>query len=556
MRVPYGWRNLARAREIFRILFLKYGFGYVADQLGLARLLPPGLRRRRERREAEELNLAERLRLALGELGPTFIKLAQVLSTRADLLPQSFLSELRKLQDEAPPAPYAAIEPILVEELGSAPSELFASFDTTPLASASIGQVYAATLPDGRPVTVKVQRPGVERVIEADLNFLGDVAAAVHDRVPALRHYNFPGLAREFRAILQEELLYTLEGHNADRLRENLARHPDGELIQVPGVIWELTTRRVLTMERGAGVRVERAAELRPAVDRRGLAAALGRSLLRQVFLDGFFHGDPHQGNVLISPEGRLLLLDFGTVGRLDRRLRRLLTELVISLFDEDMDGVTHLLCQIGAVGEETDLGELRRDLGRLIGRYYFLPRRELRLGELLARMLGVVFHHRITLPPELSLLSKAFIAAEGVGLQLDPEFDFNELARGVAEELKRERLKPSALAEEILRRAKELRRQLALLPERLDRALTNLERGSFRVRIDDPGAERRLREETISRNRITLAIVTAALFVSSAVLVVASKHPLPLWLGIASAAAGAALGLALLLAVVRSGRL
>jgi len=552
MNIAAGLRNLRRAREIASVLIFDYGFGYLLDQLDLTGVLPVG--RRREMAAAHVgLSGPARLRLALAQLGPSFIKLGQVLSARADLLPPAYVAELRRLQDRAPPVPFDEIRGVVETELGRPIEQVFAEFDPSPLSAASLGQVYGAVLRDGREVTVKVLRPGVERVIEADLQILADAANLLPRQVPALRRYDLPAFVRRFAGQLEDELVYTLEARNTDRIRDNLVSM--GSRVRVPGVIWEATRRRVLTAERLYGRRVDELSGQSVSFDRSAAARELGRAVLLQIFVDGFFHGDPHQGNILLAEDGTVIMLDLGIVGHLDLRARQLLAGIVHHAYREDIDGVVDDLFELGALGPDTDLVTARAELSRIVGRFLGLSRKELAIGELLSRTLRTLWVHEIRVPLEMSLAAKALLMTEAVCSELDAECDFRELARPVVEEAMARLLRPSAVSDRLWRAAEGAARRVARIPGRLDHVLSLLESGGLRVRVDDSGADSRIAGLGRSINRLALSIISAALLVSGALYVAAAKHAVHLGLGIAALTGGVLLGLVVALAVLRPGR-
>jgi len=521
MRLYHGLRNLRRLREISRVL-VKYGFGYLVIQLGIDRLIPVSRWRARLRVREHELSPAARLRLALGELGPAFTKLGQVLSSRDDLLPAQFIHELRKLQDEAPPVAYRLIAAEIMSELGRPPEELFASIEQDPLSSASIGQVHGAVTKDGRVVTVKVQRPGMAQVVETDLDIMWDAASFLHSRSPALRRYDLPALVVEFGGIIRDELHYRIEASAALRLRENLA---DTEWVQIPEVLWELTTHRVLTTERVYGLRIDKTDELR----RRGVdlpltAQRFAQCMLRQIFVDGFFHGDPHQGNVWVRDDGALVFLDFGMMGRLDRRFRRSLVDLILALRRQDSEAALAELADMGMMGGYRDVSGLRRDLRRLFIRYHFLPRREFPLGQLFINVVQLMSQHRVPVPWEFSRLGKALVITEGICHELDHEFEFDDAAQPVIQKLRQDRLSPAYLIEEISDYGRDLARNVAALPERLNQVLSELRGGRLRVRISDDEVDHVLAHRNALFNRLSLTVIMAALEIATILLVLSPR--------------------------------
>ena len=550
MRLPLGLSNLGRLRTILSVLVIDYGFGSVFDQLGVANLLPLGRRRGPALRYPQVPGPA-RLRLALAELGPTFIKLGQVLSARSDMLPPAVVRELRHLQDEAPALPFDQVRGAVETELGRPLEQAFARFDREPLSAASLGQVHGARLRDGREVTVKVLRPGARSLVEADLQILVEVARLVHRQVPSLRPCDLPGLVRQFADQMQDELNYTLEAHNADRLRHTLA--DAGARIRVPEVVWELTTRQLLTTEWVHGRRVDRLADL--SFDRAAAARELGQSLLHQVFVDGFFHGDPHQGNVLFGDDGTIMLLDFGLMGSLDPRSRRLLGELFWHVYQDDVDGVIETMAEMGTIGGDTDLMALRGDLATLTTRFVTLPRRDFPLGELLTRILRALWLHQVRVPVSLSLAAKAVLMTEAICSELDPGFDFRELAPPVIQAARARDYTASALMDRGARAARAAARRLARAPARVDRVLSLMEQGGLRVRAEDPGAEVRWGNLARAVNRLSLSVLSAALVLSGSCYVSLARHPAHLGLGLVALAGGVILGAAVVLSLMRPGR-
>jgi ubiquinone biosynthesis protein len=320
-------------------------------------------------------------------------------------------------------------------------------------------------------------------------------------------------------------------------------------------VKWSLTTERVLTTERLRGSRVDHLPGT-ATIDRKAAAEEIGRCMLHQIFVDGFFHGDPHQGNVLIADDGTPILLDFGIVGYLDPRTRQLLAEAVRRVYAEDIEGLVSVMSELGAVGQETDFSSLRSELARVIGRFIVLPRQEFSIGELLARALRALWLNDIRVPPELSLATKALLMTEAVCSELDSEFDFRELAQPVVDEARARLMAPNVLAERALRSIEDTVRRLSRLPARLDSILSLVEHGGLRVRTDQPEAEGRWARLARCCNRLGLSLLTAALLATSAVYLVCGDHSAHVALGIAAMVGGVVLGLIVVLAILRPGQI
>jgi len=543
-------RELARAWQIVKVIG-RYGLVPLAQALGLGSLLGVWYWRRTERRFLE-MPPQVRLRLALTELGTTFIKLGQVLSARSDLLPPEYIAELSKLQDEVPPLPFDQMVGVFRADFGFSPTEAFRTFDTTPAASASIGQVYYAQLHDGTEVVVKIQRPGVEALVQTDLSLLRHLADFAN-RSRRLQRFDLPSLAREFQSILLDELLYTLEAHNAETLAQEMAERPK---VLLPQVYWTFTSRHVLTTQRIYGYKITDFPAIDAAgIDRREIAVVLADSLLEQILMHGLFHGDPHPGNLLVTLDGRLAFLDTGMVGRFDRKTRELLIELAASIFDQDIDAILLHLQQLGVVQEISNLPSLRRDLSHLITKYYFLPRKELRLGELLQRVNFLLFEHNIRMAYEFGLMTKALFLAEGIALELDPSFDYNRAARPVIDEVRQSYYSFRTFYKDAERELRGMRRQLVDLPRRLSSVLSYMERGTIHVSETDDFYETKQATTALLVNRAIFAALTIGLLISACVLL--AIHPTG-W--IARIAVGVLIAdsiflIVLLLGLLRSGR-
>jgi ubiquinone biosynthesis protein len=357
------------------------------------------------------------LRLALEELGTTFIKLGQILSTRADLLPPEYLVELAKLQDSAPPVAFEEIQEVLVTELGQPIEHIFAYFDPVPLAAASIGQAHAATLEDGTEVVVKIRRPGVVEQVNEDLEILKELAATASRHLDFADHYDLPGLVQEFSQTLCRELDYIREAHNAERFAVNFA---NDDHIHVPQVFWGATTSRVLTLERIRGIKINDLKALdEQGMDRHWLADYATNVTLKMVCEDGFFHADPHPGNFFVEPNNTIGLIDFGMVGVIDELTQELLAELLIAINHQDADCLVDVFLDLGVTRKRIDRAAVRRDIDQLLSSYWGLPLSELKVTALLNDVYSVMRRHHLHLPSNLALLLKTVIMIEGLGVTL-----------------------------------------------------------------------------------------------------------------------------------------
>jgi ubiquinone biosynthesis protein len=534
--MPLSLRQLARTRKqvrrlvpILRVL-ARHGFGHFVHRIGLQHLLPL---RYSHRESADALTAPRRVRLALQELGPTFIKFGQMLSTRGDLLPESYLVELRKLTESVPPFDTAVARKIIEDELHRPIPELFSEFGQAPVASGSIGQVYYANLPDGAPVAVKVKRPGIEKALNADLDLL-EFAAPLANRIEELRALRLPMVVDEFRRSVMREVDFVTEASYTAKIKEDLAADPR---VCAPAVYWQLTTSDVLTLERIAGVSLTKKAELAALkMDRKRLARELVEVFLRQYFKAGLFHADPHSGNILVTPDGRIGLVDFGMAGRLDDELRANLATSFIALTKGDLDVIADVYVEIGVVSADTNVENLKRDLQEVLDRYYGIPARSLDMRRCFSDALRIARVHRILLPPDFVLLGKSFVMMAMMARELDPDFDISEVAKPYALSLAADKVSPGRIAHTALREAWFIEHALRRLPRDLSTLLRKLLDGSLHLTHSVREFDGLIRELDRATNRVAFSIVVTGIVVGSSILLHAKIHPymssLPNWLG------------------------
>lgn len=511
-------RHLRRYREIARV-FIRHGLGELVDLLELQPYLAlPRRLVRQWREEAPPLGTPQRLRLALEELGPTFIKLGQVLSTRPDLIPPAYVAELTKLQDTVPPEPWEPIREQIESELGRSIAELFADLEEESIAAASLAQVHPAILHDGARVVVKVQRPGIEDVIEVDLEILQDVARLLEGRVPLARLYDLPEIARGFATTLRMELNFYREAHNADRFRDNFAGNP---YLYVPEISWDFTTRRVLVMERISGIKIDNVEALDNAgYDRHEIAVHAAQMVLKEVLEDGFFHADPHPGNFVVMPGEVIGAMDFGMVGHLSYRLRSDLTRLFIAVVQIDEQSIVDQLIRMGATKGPVDRVALQQDLARLLRKYRGLPLQAIRAQEVMQDARPIAFRHHLRLPSELWLLGKTLAMMEGVALRLDPSFDIIDFSRPHIRRFLLQMVLPRNLGPRLIKTGGDWSDLFSLLPRIGSQLLIQAERGRLGVTLEHKGLDQALNRLDRSANRISLSVLLAALIVGLALLI------------------------------------
>lgn len=557
MKLPrHGIRYVQRYREIIGVL-VKYGFGGVIEQLELlpAFDLPRRLLRSARLRPDLPLGYPQRVRLAAEELGPTFIKLAQILSTRPDLIPPAYIVELSKLQDTVPPVPWEPIRAQIEAELGASVEKIFADLETEPVAAASLAQVHRATLHSGDQVVVKVQRPNIETVIETDLEILFDIARFLQTRTPLGKIYDFPEIAEDFAYTLRAEMDYRQEGRNTDRFRRNFA----GEAhLHVPQVYWDYTTRRVIVFERIAGIKIDDVDALDAAgLDRHQIALHCARGIIQEVLIDGFFHADPHPGNFFVmtneAGEPILGIMDFGLVGHLSPRLKEDLVRLFVVAVRLDAESIVEQLVRMSAAQRRVDRLGLQRDLERLLTRYYNRPLKEIRAQEVVEEIMHIAFRHHLSLPSDLWLLGKTLGMMEGVGLKLDPDFDIFAVAQPYVRRLLRQAASPRVWGQKLLKGAGEWSDLLLQLPKWVPRLLDQVSAGELDIGLRLRGQDTILRHLNRATNRLAVSLLVAALIIGLALVVVSQGESS--WLAQVSFAAAVLLGMWLLVSIWRSGR-
>jgi ubiquinone biosynthesis protein len=548
--------HLKRYREIASALS-RHGLGYLVGVFGLERFVPFQRGLLGHARREEPYTRPEHVRLALEDLGATFIKFGQVLSTRPDLVPPAYLDELARLQDAAPPVPAAAVEEAIRSALGRPAGELFAHFDPEPLAAASIGQAHAATLRDGTDIVVKIRRPGVVEQVNEDVEILKNLAQSASRRWAAAEPYDLVGLADEFAETIRAELDYLREGRNAERFAANFA---DDARVHIPRVFWELSSSRVLTLERIRGTKINDLDELEHAgVDRKALARRAAEVVLESVFEHGFFHADPHPGNFFIEPGGRIGLIDFGMVGTLDDASRERLAAVLVAVTGRRTDDLVDALLDLGLARGPVDRAGLRTDLDHLLAPWYDQPLSEIPLGAVLQETLAVVRRRRLQLPSHLALLFKTLIMDEGLAVRLDPDFVMIDTLAPYAERLVVRQYSPARWVRRFGRAGLDAARLATELPRTVRRLLAALERGGLEVGFRPEHVEAVMSRFEALVNRLVLGVIVAAFIVGLAVLMLV-YHPRGWeeWAGIAFGVGfviAAALGLVLAWTIVRSRR-
>ncbi|WPD21255.1 MAG: AarF/ABC1/UbiB kinase family protein [Candidatus Electrothrix scaldis] len=568
------YRHLTRYRQILRILF-KYGFHDLVDYLHIDHYLETGLQmiNRTPREQIFRYSRPERLRMGLEELGPTFIKLGQLLSSRPDFISPDYLEELRKLQDNVPPFSYQEVQQIFQEDQGKDPQEIFSYFSTTPLAAASIGQVHLARISSKtlntagsqqysssvleRDVVVKVQRPGLENIISVDLEILSQIAKLMEDHFEEVQGHQPTVIVEEFALSLSQEIDFTIELSNIHHFSLLLSDNPN---IHVPEVFPDLSTERILVMERVKGIKASHVSELKNQGYDLPLIAERGANLvMEQIFVHGFFHADPHPGNLFILPGNIICFIDFGQMGRLLLKDRENFTDFIISITSgneyEVVSGILKMTIQKG----EVDHDRLALDISDLVSRYMHLSIGELELEKVHLELLKLLSKHRLFLKPNLYLMFKALATVEGVGMMLAPELEILTLAQPFMKKIKLNRVHPRRLVDDFATTGYQYLSLIRDLPGETRSILTQLRQGRMKIEFKHRGLLPLERALYRVSNRIAFAIVLAAQIVGSSLIVLSGIkphwHDIPV-IGLAGFLIAGIMGFWLLISILRRGKL
>ncbi len=517
-------RELPRLHEITSV-FIRHGLGEFVQRIGLATLMERAgqILHWSAAAEAVRLDPPQRMRLALQELGPTFVKLGQVMATRVDLFPPHWIAEFEKLHAHVAPVPFEALLPELERALGRSPFEVFRDIETTAHAAASIAQVHRAKLPDGTPVVLKVRRPGVRAKIEADLRLLRHVAELIESEIPEARRYRPVEIAAQFARSLERELDFAAETRNVERFAKNFEGDPH---IVIPKVYPEWTSDTLLVQEHVEGIPGTDLAAVEAArLDRKLLAARGADAFLKMILLDGFFHADPHPGNVFYLPGNRIVIVDFGMVGRLSPLRRRQIVDLLAGLSRMEEEPMLDVLLD-WAGDAWVDEAKLAADVNELAFEYDGVPLKDIRIGNVLRQFAAIVREHSIVLPSDLSLMFKALITLEGLGRLYDPDFHITDHLVPMLRRALRERYQPA----EIVRRGRgamgDFLGLVASVPRDLARLLREARRGKARVDLDLKRLDHFGRQLDRTLDRVTVGIMTASLVIGSAIVMTVREGP------------------------------
>ncbi|MBF0506682.1 MAG: AarF/ABC1/UbiB kinase family protein [Nitrospirae bacterium] len=543
-------------------VFLKHGFGEIIEQIHLGRYIPfkKRLRSFGAWPALKSPTVPERLRTAFAELGPTFIKLGQLLSSRPDLITVQFADELKKLQDDVPPFPVHEAKQIVEDEFRRPLQEIFSRFDEKPVAAASIAQVHRATLIDGSDVIVKVQRPGIRQQIESDINILFTLAKLLDRYVSESRFFNPTGIVDEFSRTIRKELDFAEEGRNCSRFKRNFEETPD---VYIPKVYAQYVTEKTLVMERVDGTRIDDIGAIeRMGFDRRKLAETGVNAFFKQILEDGFFHADPHPGNIIVTPAGAIAFVDFGIVGRVSDEMKETMANTFLALIRKDFDGLIDQYAALGMFVNHADIDAFKRefkaDLVDFMEPLYDLTLQEIDVALYLDMVTHLAIKHNLKIPSDMLLINKAMIILENIGRQLDPAFNFIAAAEPYASSLIRQRISPSRFYERAKDNIGEFSDFISIFPRQMKQIIKKVLKDDIHLKMYHINLPEFIKDMDRSSNRISFAMIVSAMILSSAILHASGAGPTIFGFSLLALSAfffAFLLGLWLIISIIRSGR-
>jgi ubiquinone biosynthesis protein len=550
------YKNFKRLQEILSVIS-RYGFGYFLNLPKIKHYFRfTGGVFTEKNSTVKHLTLPERARLAMEELGPTFVKLGQILSTRPDLIPSEYADEFSKLQDNVAGFSFAEVEERVKKELGRPINELFAEFEEKPVAAASLSQVHKAKMFSGEVVAVKVQRPGIEEIIKTDISILFDLVQFVEKGMVKGQAYQPVEIVKEFSKAIKKELDFVSEARNIDKFRNNFKYI---ENVRIPLVYWDLTSIKVLTMEFIDGVKIAEVIKSDDEIYNKKIISARGADMiLKQVFEDGYFHGDPHPGNIFIINNNTIALLDFGMVGRVDESMMASMASLLIGAIENNVDKIIKTLKEMDLIANNAETKELRAEIKDFVDKYYGITLKQLEIGTVIEEVLEIVARHRVRIPADISLLVKALVTIEGVGRDLDPDFDMIAHTKPFAKNLLRKKYSLANLWRKGSGTVEELLKFLEILPKELSFLVKSLRKGDLNINFRHQGLENIILEIDRASNRISFSMIIAALIVGSSLLLTQNLGPYIFGypaIGIIGYLFASFLGLFLIISILRSGR-
>ena len=503
-------RDLKRFKFIIAT-FAGHGFGFLLEQLNLPFSCT-------KKKINKNISLPARTRIVFEKLGPTFIKLGQVLSMRPDILPHKYVQEFEKLQDSAPSFPFNIIKKQVQTELGKPLNQSFKKFTEKPIAAASIAQVHDARLLGNQKVAVKIQRPEIEKNIRTDLNILYFLAEIAEKRIPESISYKPTEVVREFEKAIFKELDFTMEGHNIEKFRMNFQN--DSSIV-FPKVHWNFSTKKILTMEYIEGIKISEIGKLkRQKINLKAIAEKSANAFFKQVFLDGFFHADPHSGNIFVTKDEEIVFLDCGMVGHINSEMKVYIADLLLAVVGKNSKKIVNIFEDMDVLNENIDTHKLQLDIAELINKYYDTSLKQIKIGQIMDEMMDVIGHHQIRMPADFTLLAKATVAIEEIGQQLDPHFNTTKQIKPFAKKILWERLSPQKITSSLGENLYEIQKFFLNIPRDLNIFSKKLRHGKISINLKHKGLENLISEIHRSSNILSFSLLISALIVGSSLLV------------------------------------
>ncbi len=544
--------DIKRFRQIATVL-VKYGFGHIIEKIGITDNYIAKKILRTEDSDREKLTFGKRVYHVMVELGPTFVKLGQILSTRDDVIPEDVIEELKKLQDNIPPFPINEVRQIIERETGKKIEDLFAEFHEEAIASASIGQVHYGVLHEGEKVVIKVQRPGIRDIIRSDIDIMQLLVRAIENQLPEARSYHLVELTNEFERTILRELDFSYEAHNIERFQKNFEEHDE---VLFPKVFHEYSSKRVLVMEYIDGVKVSLYKKFD--VDPLRISEIGLNAIFKMVFYDGFFHSDPHPGNVFITKEGKVAFLDLGQVSKLSDFLREQITFLIIALAKEDRESVADCLYNLAIKENRVDIQSFRLDIDNALDNFYGKSLRDIEFGRIIHDLIKVARKHNMLIPSNLLLMAKSLLTIERVAKDLNPDLDMIKELEPMVSKLIWRRWSPERISKDIFRSITHLSNFLNEFPIHLNEILRDIREGELRINIKDDNAAKHARITEILGYRISFSLIISALIIGSSLMFFSDRSESLLYalVGFSIFSFAGLIGLWFLISILRSGKL
>ena len=552
------YSKIKRYRQIIGI-FIKYGFYDIITKLEIGYYinLSKKLIRQTAPKSIKKMSGSRRLRLAFEELGPTFVKLGQLLSLRPDIISIEYADEFTKLQDEVAPVPFSDIKGTIEKEFEKPVNEIFSHFEEQPLAAASIAQAHKAVLKNGNSVAVKVKRPHIDDIIENDINILYDLAGLLEKSIPESRQYDPAGIVDEFAKNLRKELDFQHEGRNAELFKKNFDKDPT---VFVPKIYWDISTSCVLTMDLIKGVKISDIDERKDLkLDKKQTAVNGAHAILKQIFEFGFFHADPHPGNLFVLENNVIAPVDYGMMGHIDDDTMEQIYIILVGVVKKDVNKIIKGLSGMGAVDSSVNIKKLKLDLIEFIEQYYGIALNRLNMSNIISQCISIFRRYKIQLPANVVLMSKALVTSEGVGRKLDPEFDMMSLLKPYVEEMIIRRMSLRRQGKNLLHLIEDIYDLARILPKDLKDILIKVKTGEISIQLEHRGLSELIKEMEKSSNRLSFSLIIASLIIGSSLIMQTGIEPtffgFPV-IGIIGYSLAGLLGIYLAFSILRSGKL